>query len=189
MLPDPSILARFGLEPHNYILMMGSSFPYKNTDVVYDAFRRMGADRPKLAVIARADLRTSIKGLDEFGSDFVVVSEVSDGALRALYEYALVFVQPARTEGFAMTQLEALNSGSPVITSPLGSMPEVLGDDVIYADADSPEAWSEAIMRFRREPQWRAEMLGRGQAMAARYTWRKTADALWREVSGITSPR
>lgn len=186
-VPDPSILARFGLEPRNYILMMGSSFPYKNTDVVYDAFRRMPPERPKLAVIARADLRESIKGAEEFGSDFVIVSEVSDGALRALYEYALVFVQPARTEGFAMTQLEALNSGSPVITSPLGSMPEVLGDNVIYADPDLPDTWSQEIMRFMREPQWRAEMLLRGQLMAAGFTWKKTADALWHEVSGIAA--
>lgn len=183
--PDNSVLARFGLQPHGYVLMLGSAFPYKNVEVIYRAFARMGASKLKLAVIARADLRKAVGAVQEVGDRLVVVSDVSDADLRALYQHALVFVQPARTEGFAMTQLEALNSGAPVITCALGSMPEVLGDDVVYADADSPEEWAETILRFEREPRFRAEMVARGQAMAARYTWKRTADALWREVSRI----
>lgn len=183
--PDNSVLARFGLQPHGYVLMLGSAFAYKNVEVIYRAFARMGESPLRLAVIARADLRKAVGAVREVGDRLVVVSDVSDADLRALYQNALVFVQPARTEGFAMTQLEALNSGAPVITCALGSMPEVLGDDVVYADADAPEAWAGAIQRFGREPRLRAAMVARGQAMAARYTWERTADALWREVSRV----
>lgn len=185
--PDASVLARFRLSPQGYVLMLGSAFPYKNVEVIYRAFARMGESRLKLAVIARADLRKAVGAVQEVGDRLVVVSGVSDADLRALYQNALVFVQPARTEGFAMTQLEALNSGAPVITCALGSMPEVLGDDVVYADADSPGDWAEAILRFERDPRLRKEMVARGQAMAARYTWRRTADALWREVKRLAS--
>ncbi|MET3660357.1 glycosyltransferase family 4 protein [Aquamicrobium ahrensii] len=187
--PDNSVLARFGLQPHGYVLMLGSAFPYKNVDVIYRAFARMGVSSLKLAVIARADLRKAVGSVQEVGDRLVVVSDVSDADLRALYQHALVFVQPARTEGFAMTQLEALNSGSPVITCALGSMPEVLGGDVVYADADSPDEWAQAILHFERDPRFRSQMVARGQAMAARYTWAGTADALWREVSDVAKGR
>ncbi len=180
--PDETVLTRFGLRPHGYVLMLGSSFAYKNVEVIYRAMTRMGGSPLKLAVIARADLRKAVGAVQEAGDRLVVVSDVSDADLRALYHHALVFVQPARTEGFAMTQLEALNSGAPVITCALGSMPEVLGDEVVYADADSPDEWAQAILRFEGDPHFRAGMVARGQAMAARYTWKKTADALWQEV-------
>jgi glycosyltransferase involved in cell wall biosynthesis len=184
-VPDHSVLEAHGLKPHNYVLMFDSTFAYKNTSVIYQAFRRMGSTRPKLAVIARADLRENISIADDLGDDCVTVSGIDDKALRALYENALVFVQPAKTEGFAMTQLEALNSGSPVITSPLGSMPEVLADAVVYADSENPDAWRDEILRFQQEPEHRSRMLSRGQALAAGYTWQRTADALWSEVTGV----
>ncbi len=187
--PDSSVLARFGLQPQNYVLMLGSAFAYKNVEVIYRAFARMGAGPLRLAVIARADLRKAVGAVQDVGDRLVVVSDVSDADLRALYRHALVFVQPARTEGFAMTQLEALNSGAPVITCALGSMPEVLGDDVAYADPDSPEEWARAIQRFESDPRFRAAMVARGQAMAARYTWQRTADALWREVVRVAKGR
>lgn len=184
---EHSVLETFGLISHGYVLMLGSAFSYKNTEVIYEAFARMERPRPKLAVIARADLRKSLKIANDLGDDLVVLSDISDGQLRALYENALVFVQPAKTEGFAMTQLEALNSGSPVITTPYGSMPEVLADDVVYVDSSTPDAWRDAIFRFRDEPGLRASALARGKAMAARYTWERTANALWQQVKEVAS--
>ncbi len=185
--PDHSVLESFGLVPYGYVLMLGSSFAYKNTEVIYEAFSRMERPRPKLAVVARADLRKTLKIAADLGDDFVTLSGISDGQLRALYDNALVFVQPAKTEGFAMTQLEALNAGSPVITTPYGSMREVLGDDVVYVDSDSPVAWRDAILRFRDEPGRRASKLALGQAMAAKYTWQRTSDALWQKVTEVAA--
>lgn len=187
--PDKSVLKAHGLVAGEYVLMFGSTFSYKNNKIVYDAFRRMSGPRPKLAVIARADLREEIPGVEELGDDLVILSGVGDSALRALYENALVFVQPAKTEGFAMTQLEALNSGAPVITSPEGSMREVLADNVVYADANSAEAWRDAILRFRHEPDLRRQALSKGQKMAAHYTWRRTAGSLWDQVLGVAGRR
>lgn len=181
------VLAAKGLTPQGYALMYDSNFTYKNVEVVLEAFRRMGPDAPKLGLIARKDQRRTSEAPPELRERMVVLSGIDDGELRALYENALVFLQPATTEGFAMTQLEALLCGAPVITTRGGSMPEVLGEDVLYAPADSPDAWGAAILRFRQEPGFRDAMLQRGQPMAQRYTWQKTADALWREVRKVAT--
>lgn len=183
--PDPSVLERFGLARHGYVLMYGSPFAYKNTQVVYEAFRGMAADAPKLAVVARADARSEIGVPEGLGDQLVLMSGIDDRALRALYENALAFLQPAKTEGFAMTQLEALNCGSPVITSPTGSMPEVLHEGALYADPDSPDQWRAAILGLQHDPALRAAMVAKGQAVSARYTWRQAADALWEQVADV----
>jgi glycosyltransferase involved in cell wall biosynthesis len=187
--PDFSVLEKSGLRQHHYVFMLGSALAYKNTDVIYKAFALLKDKSLKLAVLERSDLRKTLKFPQEVLDRIVTVSNVDDSMLRALYESALVFVQPARTEGFAMTQLEALNSGSPVITTAEGSMPEVLHDSVVYADATSPQAWAEAITRFAEEPDLRGRMLEAGRQVAARYTWKLTADRVWDEVAAVAATR
>jgi glycosyltransferase involved in cell wall biosynthesis len=183
---DPSALNGFGLAPRGYVLMFGSGFAYKNNRIVYEAIRRLGPQAPQLAVIGRADERSAFEDIiDQNAGKVTLVSGLSDGALRALYANALVFVAPSRTEGYPITPLEALNCGCPVITTPEGSMPEVLGDAVDYAGADDAGAWADAIMAYVREPGRRAIALSKGQPVAASKTWARAADALLHEIAQL----
>lgn len=183
---DASALARFKLAPHSYVLMFGSSLAYKNTRIVYEAFKRLRPEGLRLAVIGRADERRKFEEIVDQGLGCVtLVHDLSDAALRALYANALVFVAPSRTEGYPITPLEALNCGCPVITTPEGSMPEVLGDAVDYAGPDDADAWAAAILAFVREPGRRAAAAKRGQALAASKTWARTADSVLREVEHV----
>src|SRR5690606_32009938 len=131
-----------------YALMFGSGFSYKNNQVIYEAYKRLGQNAPPLAVIGRADERKRFDDILGDSSRVVLLKDVSDGALRTLYSNALVFLAPSRTEGYPMPPLEALNCGCPSITTPEGSMVEVLGDAVDYADADDPDAWARLINAY-----------------------------------------
>jgi glycosyltransferase involved in cell wall biosynthesis len=183
---DPSVLDRFGFAPRGYVLMFGSGFAYKNNRIVYEAIRRLGPQAPHLAVIGRADERSAFESIiDQRAGKVTLVSGLSDGALRALYANALVFVAPSRTEGYPITPLEALNCGCPVITTPEGSMPEVLGDAVDYAGADDADAWANAIMAYVRDPGRRAIVVSKGQPVAASKTWARAADTLLDEVARL----
>jgi glycosyltransferase involved in cell wall biosynthesis len=185
---ETSVLTRFGLKPHSYVLMFGSGFAYKNNRIVYEAIRRLGPQAPPLAVIGRADERRRFEEILERGAgEVTLVSDLSDGALRALYANALVFVAPSRTEGYPITPLEALNCGCPAITTPEGSMPEVLGDGVEYAGADDAAAWAEAINTFVRDPARRATALAKGRPLAASKTWARASEQLLHEIDRLVA--
>src|SRR5205823_13449284 len=57
-----------------------------------------------------------------------------DETLAALYRLASVFVFPSLYEGFGLPPLEAMASGTPVVTSNVSSLPEVVGDAAVLVD-------------------------------------------------------
>ena len=59
---------------------------------------------------------------------------VPDSTLAVLYRLAAVFVFPSLYEGFGLPPLEAMASGTPVITSNVSSLPEVVGDAALLID-------------------------------------------------------
>ena len=59
---------------------------------------------------------------------------VPDQTLAILYRLADVFVFPSLYEGFGLPPLEAMASGTPVITSNVSSLPEVVGDAALLID-------------------------------------------------------
>ena len=63
---------------------------------------------------------------------------VPDQTLAVLYRLARVFVFPSLYEGFGLPPLEAMASGTPVITSNVSSLPEVVGDAALLIDPLRP---------------------------------------------------
>ena len=59
---------------------------------------------------------------------------VPDKTLAVLYRLASVFVFPSLYEGFGLPPLEAMASGTPVVTSNVSSLPEVVGDAAVLVD-------------------------------------------------------
>mgnify|MGYP003407370312 CR=1 FL=1 len=59
---------------------------------------------------------------------------VPERTLAALYRLATVFVFPSQYEGFGLPPLEAMACGTPVVTSNVSSLPEVVGDAAVLVD-------------------------------------------------------
>ena len=83
---------------------------------------------------------------------------VPDKTLAVLYRLAAVFVFPSLYEGFGLPPLEAMASGTPVITSNVSSLPEVVGDAAVLIDPYQPDEIADAMERvltdeaLRRRP-------------------------------------
>ncbi len=101
--------------------------------------------------------------------------------LRAFYESAAAFVFPSRYEGFGLPPLEAMACGTPVIASNVSSMPEVLGDAAILVNPENVFEIARGIQEALLDDQLRAQLIERGRAQAARFSWERTA----REVLDI----
>ncbi|MFQ5611542.1 MAG: glycosyltransferase family 4 protein [Anaerolineae bacterium] len=104
------------------------------------------------------------------------VGGCSNQELALLYNAADLFVFPSLYEGFGMPALEAMACGTPVVTSNVTSLPEVVGDAALLADPRSPEAIAGAIVRLLTEPDLAAGLRQRGLARARLFTWQRTAE-------------
>jgi glycosyltransferase involved in cell wall biosynthesis len=107
---------------------------------------------------------------------------VSDADLPALYAGAAAYLFPSLYEGYGLPLLEAMASGTPVLTSDRGACPEVAAGHAVIVDPldiDAMAAGIEATLGMSAER--RAAALAHARAR----TWAETARgtlAVWREA-------
>ena len=109
-----------------------------------------------------------------------MAGHVPDEHLPALYSGALFFVYVSLYEGFGLPPLEAMACGTPVLTSNVTSIPEVVGDAALTVDPYDVEAIADGIKRLVEDGGLRAELSRRGIARAKMFTWDKTAELTWK---------
>ena len=108
-----------------------------------------------------------------------MLGRVSDGALRALYENAAMFLFPSIYEGFGVPPLEAMALGCPVVSSDSSAMPEVLGDAALFFECGDVEACAARIRDvLSLDAAGRRELSDAGRERAARYRWERSAERL-----------
>jgi glycosyltransferase involved in cell wall biosynthesis len=115
-----------------------------------------------------------VEGLPAIRGRIVLTGYVDDADLAPLYRGATAFVYPSLYEGFGLSQLEAMQCGTPVIASNTSSMPEVVGDAGILVDPRDGDALCQAMLDLCRDAPMRARLSERSLARAARFTWERT---------------
>ncbi len=164
-----------------YLLSVASLMPHKNFDTLLDAFailRATGAGA-RLALVGQRSVagdalarRIAAEGM----ADAVTLTGyVPDEDLPALYRGAVAFVLPSRYEGFGIPVLEAMASGTPVVTTTATSLPEVAGDAALLVDPDDTAGFVAAMRRLLTDDAMRATLIARGIVQARRFTWERAA--------------
>jgi glycosyltransferase involved in cell wall biosynthesis len=100
---------------------------------------------------------------------------IPDAELDCLMQQALFLVYPSFYEGFGIPVLEAMQVGTPVITSSTTAMPEVAGNAALLVDPSDINAIAEAMSRLLKDEVLRRELGEKGKQRAKGYTWEKTA--------------
>jgi glycosyltransferase involved in cell wall biosynthesis len=111
---------------------------------------------------------------------------VPDQTLAVLYRLASVFVFPSLYEGFGFPPLEAMASGTPVVTSNVSSLPEVVGDAALLIDPYDPAAIADGIRQVLTTPALRAQLVGRGFERARAYSWEDSVRRI-RQIYGAVA--
>ena len=92
----------------------------------------------------------------------------------SLYRLADVFVFPSLYEGFGLMALEAMASGTPVVTSNAIVFEEILEDAAFIVN--NAREMAGAILALLIQQPLRDTMINQGLALASNYSWRKTAE-------------
>jgi glycosyltransferase involved in cell wall biosynthesis len=98
-----------------------------------------------------------------------------DGDLGSLYRGAAVLVYPSLFEGFGMPIVEAMACGTPIVASAHPSLDEACGDAAVRVDPNDAEAIAAGI---REAVARRDELVPRGLAHAARFSWERTGTVI-----------
>ncbi len=165
-----------------YILAVGQIHPHKNLGALIDAFialRRMHDSTSQLVLVgafkgAAVALQERVRA-EGLAGEVILTGWVPNGDLPALYQGAAVYVLPSRYEGFGVPVLEAMASGTPVITTTATALPEVAGDAALLVDPDDGAGLVTALRRVLDDEALRTELIGRGAARARHFSWQETA--------------
>jgi glycosyltransferase involved in cell wall biosynthesis len=95
--------------------------------------------------------------------------------LRIFYECAAAFVFPSLYEGFGLPPLEAMASGTPVVTSNVSSLPEAVGDAAMLVNPENVFDIARGIRDVLMDQTLRERLISSGKEQAARFSWERTA--------------
>lgn len=109
--------------------------------------------------------------------------------IRLMRECA-VYLQPTRYEGFGLAILEAMSCGAPVITSPSGAVPEVVGDTALFVDGTSPANIADGVLRCLDNPSLREDMGRRARDRAvSRFRYSERRDRMMTLIDQLLDSR
>jgi len=182
-----------------YILYVGNIKPHKNLDRLVLAFsllkQRPGHEDVKLLIIGdqlhqQGFLRRAVEGA-RVRQDVRFFGFVPDRTLSALYRLASVFAFPSLYEGFGLPPLEAMACGTPVVTSRISSLPEVVGDAALLVDPLSVDDIASGLERVLTDEELRRDLVLRGRARVRQFSWERSVRAVHRaymKILGVSLP-
>jgi len=105
----------------------------------------------------------------------ILTGFVPEEDLAPLYSGALFFVYPSLYEGFGLPPLEAMKCGTPVITSNVSSLPEVVGDGGLMVSPRDSDALCQAMVSLYRDESLRRKFSAKALERARNFSWGKAA--------------
>jgi len=171
--------------PENFILFLGNTAPKKNTKGMLEAYYiyHQQAAEPLPLMITDLSLdyvhkNMTAKKYKSIQKDLCILHYVPYAQMPQLYSKAQVFMYPSLRESFGMPILEAMASGTPVITSDTTSMPEVAGGNALLADPYSPEDIAHKLSTLLSDGSLMDRLKQKSIQWSKNFTWDKAAKNL-----------
>lgn len=191
---------RLGIPPGPTFLSVGGVEARKNTIAILDAFRQLRAVNPAAQLVIaggaslldhgsyQGEFRSELASLGGHAAAVHLIGPVADSDMPNLYRLADALVFPSVKEGFGLVVLEAMASGVPVVVSSIAPFTEYLGaDDVLWCDPHHSASIAEA-MAIALLPPVRDRVIANGLAIAARFPWKRVAEAHLAAYSTLKEP-
>jgi glycosyltransferase involved in cell wall biosynthesis len=177
---------------HQFVLYVGNIKPHKNLVRLIESFaefRQTGFEDVKLLIIGDEisklpALRRAVHR-HKLHKHVRFLGYVSEQTLGILYRLAAVFVFPSLYEGFGLPPLEAMASGTPVVTSNVSSLPEVAGDAAVLVDPYDTDSIVDGLRRVVGDPALAADLRARGLVRAREFSWERSVERTLRVYQDV----
>lgn len=180
---DRDLIAKRYQVTYPYLLYSGRITAHKNVVRMIEAFSALKTELEKDGLFP--DLKLIIIGDDLSGNPDLRRTVVRSGVqndvrflgfvpievLRIFYDLAKIFVFPSLYEGFGLPPLEAMAHGTPVVTSNVSSLPEVVGKAAVLVNPENIFEIRRALHRVLTDSALRDRLKDRGYEQASKFSW------------------
>lgn len=164
-----------------YLLYVGNRRVYKNINRLIEAFG-IGCKNTEIKLV--------LSGIEESGlmesaqkagiaDRIIFLGKIKEEELAALYRGALAVAYISLYEGFGMPPLEAMACGTPVLTSNVTSLPEVVGDAALIVDPFDVEAIADGLLQLTEDRELREGLIVKGLKRITKFSWDISAAKTW----------
>ncbi|MFF1723560.1 glycosyltransferase [Streptomyces sviceus] len=179
--PDPSV----PVVPGRIVTTSSADVPLKGLVFLVEALAKVRTEHPGAQVVVVGKRPTEgpvAAAIERYGLEGAVdfVKGISDAELVDLVRSAEVACVPSLYEGFSLPAAEAMATGTPLVATTGGAIPEVAGRDGETCLAVPPGdsgALAVALSRLLGDPDLRARLGAAGrERVLARFTWARAAE-------------
>ncbi|MEW2114628.1 glycosyltransferase family 4 protein [Streptomyces sp. NPDC005474] len=195
--PDPAV-PRI---PGRIVTTSSADVPLKGLVFLVEALAKVRTEHPAAHLVVvgrRAEDGPVAQAIERYGLEGAIefVKGISDAELVDLVRSAEIACVPSLYEGFSLPAAEAMATGTPLVATTGGAIPEVAGPDgetCLAVPPGDPGALATALATLLANPELRAR-LGRAgrERVLARFTWARAAEgtvAHYREAIARSAPR
>lgn len=168
--------------PAEFFLFLATLEPRKNLTRLVHAFQQFKKnDQSDIKLIIAGKANDSLFSRPELAHDPNIhfTGFIEEGDKATLFSMAKAFLYPSLFEGFGLPLLEAMKCGTPIITSNVSSMPEVVGDSALLVDPLDEKALSEALHEILKSGT-RTALQKKMAERIRQFSWKKCAQETFR---------
>jgi glycosyltransferase involved in cell wall biosynthesis len=172
---EPRFFVQHDKKAQPVLLYVGSLYPHKNVKVVIDALTQLPEYTFKI-VSARSAFEHTLRHYStqkNLNNRVEFLGFQDDQKVAELLHTATALVQPSLSEGFGLTGLEALASGTPVIASNIPIFHEIYKDQAKFFEPKNSADFVEAVRRVEKLN--RTKFSKAARQFAQQYDWSKMA--------------
>lgn len=171
---------KYKLPFRKYILYVGQQSDYKNIKRLGDAHQILLNKYPDLGLVLAGKKNASTQTNEAYFNsrkykNIIFTDFVSDGELSWLYSHAEAYIFPSLMEGFGLPGLEAMEHGTPVVSSNYTCLPEVYGQAAHYFNPTDTSDIAQAIEQVIDNEKLRTRLSKAGFKQVKKYSWKKMA--------------
>ena len=188
-IQDPFLLYAGNIKPHKNIARLIEAFSVLKTELKENETWKnlklliIGDELSKHQFLRRTVIRSGVQ------HDVRFFGYVPYETLKVFYKSAEIFAFPSLYEGFGLPPLEAMANGTPVLTSNVSSLPEVMGNAALLVNPENVFEICKGLKHLLFDFNLRAELIAKGLEQSRLYSWKKSAELVWQTYQKVTAGR
>lgn len=173
----------------DYFLYVSSIHPRKNVIGIIKAFDKYKSDTnsdDKLIIAGRFfwNKKEVLNEVEKarYKKDIIFTGRVDDDTVMLLMKFARALVLVSYYEGFGVPIIEAMQLGTPVITSNTTSLNEIAADAALKVNPENTNEIAVAMKTIYNNPEIRNTLIDKGWEQSRKFSWDECANHLWEGI-------